>query len=185
MRTTFFFQKFIRSLSTVAILIMNIGITYAQDVSDKHLISAKKMISAIHATDQFDSFLPMAVRDLKDKLIGDDPNLEKDISEIVDKQALALAKRRADLEKEIAYLYAKHFSQEELDKIAAFYISDVGKKFLTEVPTIARDAYSVFDSWCSTIVEDLIKNVEQEISQTLNLNNSIIPTVPTSSKSPT
>ncbi|AQX28113.1 MULTISPECIES: DUF2059 domain-containing protein [unclassified Bartonella] len=185
MRTTFFFQKFIRLLSAIAILIMNIGITYAQDVSDKHLVSAKKMMSAIHATDQFDSFLPMAVRDLKDKLIGDDPNLEKDISELIDKQALALVKRRADLEKEIAHIYAKHFSQEELDKIAAFYSSDVGKKFLTEVPGIAREAYSVFDSWCSNVVQDLIKNVEQEISQTLNLNNSITPTMPASSKSPT
>ncbi|MDD9329365.1 MAG: DUF2059 domain-containing protein [Bartonella sp.] len=184
MRTTVFFQQFIILLSAVAILIVNIQINYAQDVSDKHLASAKKVISAIRATDQFDSFLPMAARDIKEKLISNDPNLEKNISAIVDKEALTLATRRADLEKEVAYVYAKHFSQEELDKISAFYSSDVGKKFLMTVPDVARDAYSVFDAWCSTIIQDLIKNVEKEMSQTINLNNSITPMKSNSLKSP-
>ncbi|AQX21252.1 hypothetical protein Bcsk_006010 [Bartonella sp. CDC_skunk] len=184
MRITVFFQKLITLLSAVAILIVNIQITYAQDVSDKHLDSAKKVISAIRATDQFDSFLPMAARDIKEKLISNDPNLEKNISAIVDKEALALAKRRADLEKEVAYVYAKHFSQEELDKISAFYSSDVGKKFLMTVPDVARDAYSAFDAWSSTVIQDLIKNVEKEMSQTLNLSNSITPMESTSSQSP-
>ncbi|MCL6229628.1 DUF2059 domain-containing protein [Bartonella bilalgolemii] len=184
MRIIVFFQKFIISLSAVAILTVNIGITYAQDMSEKHLNSAQNVINAIRATDQFDSFLPMAARDIKEKLISTDPNLEKNIATIVDKQALALAKRRADLEKEVAHVYAKHFSEEELDKISAFYSSDVGKKFLMKVPDVARDAYSVFDAWCSTIMQNLIKNVEKEMSQTLNLNNSITPMESTSSKSP-
>ncbi|WP_336279171.1 DUF2059 domain-containing protein [Bartonella sp. CB175] len=182
MKTIFSFQRFVACFGAVAVLVVNIGMVYAHDVSDKHLNSAKKAISAIHATDQFDSFLPTAARDLKNELIGDDPNLATAISEIVDKQALALAKRRANLEREIAQVYAKYFTQEELDAITAFYSSDTGKKFLVEVPNIARDAYSTFDIWRSVIMQDLIKNVKKEMSEVLNLDKPITP--PKASSSP-
>ncbi|WP_455479869.1 DUF2059 domain-containing protein [Bartonella sp. B23] len=175
MKTILFFRRFAVYLGAVAVFVVNIGMVYAQGVSDQHLDSARKAISAIRATDQFDNFLPNAAHDLKDELISDDPNLATAISEVVDKQALALAKRHSDLEKEIAHVYAKYFTQKELDAITAFYNSDTGKKFLTEVPNIARDSYSTFDAWRSALMQDFIKNVKKEMSETLNLNNSIIP----------
>ncbi len=175
MKTIFSFQRFVAYCGVAAVLVVNIGMAYAQGVSEQHLDSARKAISAIRATDQFDSFLPNAAHDFKNELISDDPNLATSISDIVDKQALALAKRRSNLEKEIAHVYAKYFTQEELDAITAFYSSDTGKKFLTEVPNIARDAYSTFDTWRSALMQDLIKNVKKEMSETLHLNNSATP----------
>ncbi|WP_102830296.1 DUF2059 domain-containing protein [Bartonella bovis] len=172
MRTILSLQRFVILLGTVVIFIVNMGMVYAQDVKDQHLDSARKMIKAIQATDQFDNFLPSAAYNLKNELISGDPNLATTISEIVDKQALALAKRRADLEEEIVHVYVKHFSQEELDTIATFYNSAAGKKFLTEVPNIARDSYSVFDKWRSTVMQDLVKNVEKEMVKILGLNKS-------------
>ncbi|MET3590221.1 hypothetical protein ABID23_001323 [Bartonella silvatica] len=181
MNKVFSFQRFVVCFYALAILIFNIGVIYAQGVSEQHLDSARKAISAIRATDQFDSFLSNAARDLKDELIGDDPNLATTISDIVDRQALSLTKRYSDLEKEIAHVYAKYFTQKELDTITAFYNSDTGKKFLKEVPSLARDAYSTFDSWRSVLVQDLIKNVQKEMSE-LNLNDSITPITSTSSE---
>ncbi|WP_336288452.1 DUF2059 domain-containing protein [Bartonella sp. CB60] len=184
MKIIFFFQRFVAYWGAIAVLVANIGMVHAHDVSDKHLSSARKAISAIHATDQFDSFLPTAARDLKNELTSDNPNLATVISKIVDKHALALAKRRSDLEKEVAHIYAKYFTQEELDAITAFYTSDTGKKFLTEVPSIARDAYSTFNVWSSAVLQDLIKDVKKEMSETLNVDKTISPTTPSSSKNP-
>ncbi|GAA5099409.1 DUF2059 domain-containing protein [Bartonella acomydis] len=175
MKKIFSCQRFVVFFGAIAVLVMNIGMSHAQGVSDQHLHSARKTISAIRATDQFDSFLPNAARDLKDELIGDDPNLATAISNIVDEQALVLAKRRSDLEKEIAHVYAKYFTQKELDEITAFYNSDTGKKFLTGVPNLARDAYSTFDTWRSAVMQDLIKNVKKKMSETLNLDNPVAP----------
>ncbi|EJF81793.1 DUF2059 domain-containing protein [Bartonella doshiae] len=181
MKTIYSFQRFVVYFGVFAVLVMNIVMVYAQGVSDKHLDSARRAINAIRATDQFDGFLPNAARDLKNELIGDDPNLANVISDIVDKQAFALIKRRSDLEKEIAHVYAKYFTQAELDAITAFYSSDTGKKFLTGVPSIARDAYSTFEIWRSTIMQDLVKNVKKEMSEVLNSNKSMIPTASSSS----
>ncbi|WP_455478436.1 DUF2059 domain-containing protein [Bartonella sp. B10] len=172
MKTILSFQRFVVYFCAVTVLISNIGMICAQGVSDKHLDSAKKAINAMHATDQFDSFLPTAARDLKNELTGNDPNLASDISEIVDKQALFLAKRRSDLEKEIAHVYAKYFTREELETIAAFYNSDSGKKFLAKAPSIAHDSYAAFDGWRYIVMQDLVKNVKNEMSKILDLNKS-------------
>ncbi|MCZ2328348.1 DUF2059 domain-containing protein [Bartonella sp. F02] len=175
MKTLFSFQNLIVSFSATIILVMNMGMVCAQNVSDEHLDSAKKAINAIHATDQFDSFFSLAARDLKNELINNDPNLATEISEIVDREVLVLVKRYADLEKEIALIYAKYFTREELNKITEFYNSNVGKKFLTAIPNIARDAYSAFELWRSVIEQDLVKNVEKELSKIISLNNSVSP----------
>lgn len=184
MKKIFSCQRIVVYFGAIAILAMNIGMSHAQGVSDQHLDSARKAISAIRATDQFDNFLPNAARDLKDELMSDDPNLAPTISDIVDKRALSLAKRRSDLEKEIAHVYAKYFTQQELDAITEFYTSDTGKKFLTEVPNLARDAYSTFDTWRSSIMQDLIRDVKKDMSEVLNLNSSIVPEKSNSSDTP-
>lgn len=173
MRRIFSFQSFVTLLGGVTALVVHIGIARAQDVSERHLEAAKKAINAIRATDQFDNFLPMVARDLKNELMGSDPNLAANISGIVDRQVLALTKRRADLEKEVASVYAKYFTQTELETIIVFYSSDVGKKFLKEVPVVARDVYSAFDVWRSTVMQDLMRNIEKEMSEILNVNKSV------------
>lgn len=165
MNTAFSIRRLAATLGTVAIFSMGIGTVYAEDVSDAHLQSAKKAIAAIHATDQFDEFLPSTARDLKDELMRKDPNLAGVISETVDEQAMALIKRRADLEKEAARAYAKHFSQEELDQITAFYSSDAGKKLLSEGPVAARDILSAYDVWRQGIAQDLSTNVGKEMAK--------------------
>ena len=100
MNTAFSIRRLAATLGTVAILGMGVNFTYADDISEAQLQSAQKAIAAIHATDQFDEFLPSTARDLKDELMRKDPNLANVISDTVDEQAMALAKRRADLEKE-------------------------------------------------------------------------------------
>ena len=100
----------------------------AQDVSETHLKAAREAISALHATDQFDSILPQAAAALKAELIQKNPNLQELILTTVDEKTLAMVSRRADLEKEIATIYARIFSEEDLQGIAAFSTSAPGTK---------------------------------------------------------
>ena len=102
----------------------------AQEPSKAQLDAARAAVKALHATDDFDEILPNAAAALKHSLIQAEPNLEQQINETVDQQALKLASRRGDLEKEVATIYAKTFSKDELDAIARFYNSEPGKKLL-------------------------------------------------------
>ncbi|MBP1850966.1 DUF2059 domain-containing protein [Rhizobium halophytocola] len=135
----------------------------AQDASDEQIQAARAAISALGLTNQFDNILPGLADRQKRELILTYPNLEEEISASVDKNALALAPRRADLEQEAASVYAKSFTAEELKQIADFYNSDTGKKFIKDGPVALREMAKAADIWASGIARDLNKQTNEDM----------------------
>ncbi|WP_337269807.1 DUF2059 domain-containing protein [Oryzifoliimicrobium ureilyticus] len=140
---------------------------FAQEITESHLKAARAAIEAIGATNQFDNILPGLADRLKSGLIQDSPNYEDVIIATVDKQALALASRRADLEKEAALTYAKAFSEDELKQIADFYNSPIGKKLLRDGPIASRETLKAADIWAQGISRDLEKNSNAELAKVI------------------
>lgn len=177
MTTAISLHRLIAPLGAVAILSFGLGFAGAQEVSNSHLQAAKQAIAAINATGQFDVFLPRTARELKNELMRKDPNLEKVISQTVDEQALALISRRADLEKEVARVYAKHFSESELKQITQFYNSPTGKKLLKEGPSAMADSVGAYDIWRQGIAQDLAAGVGKSLNERLQAkgNSGTIP----------
>ncbi|MBX5167153.1 MULTISPECIES: DUF2059 domain-containing protein [unclassified Rhizobium] len=139
----------------------------AQEVSEDQLKASRAAIDAIGATAQFDNILPGLAERLKAGLIQDSPNYQDIISSTVDAQALALAPRRGDLEKEAALTYAKTFTAAELKAIADFYNSDVGKKLLRDGPVASRETAKAADIWAQGISRDLEKQSNTELSKVI------------------
>ncbi|MCF6110904.1 MULTISPECIES: DUF2059 domain-containing protein [Mesorhizobium] len=137
---------------------------FSQDVSEGHLKAARAAVAAIHATDPFDSILPQAAGALQQQLIQKNPDMQELIGRTVSEKALALASRRADLEKEAALAYAKVFSEKELTEIAAFYNSDSGKKLLDSGPAVTRDLLKAADIWQNGVARDLAQQVGETLA---------------------
>ena len=150
------FAGFGRTLAATLIVSAALaGAARAQDVTDEQVKAARAAIDAIGATNGFDNILPgLAVR-IKATLVQASPNHEAEINATVDEQALALAPRRADLEKEAATIYAKTFTQEELKSIADFYNSPVGKKLLSDGPIATREVMKAAEIWAVGVDRDL------------------------------
>lgn len=126
-----------------------------QDVTPSHLAAARAAVEAIGATEPFDNILLNAATQTKSELIINNPNLQTEISDMVDKEALALAPRRADLENEIARIYAKLFTEEELKQISDFYTSEAGQKLIKLGPVATNEMMSSADVWTKGILRDL------------------------------
>ena len=138
----------------------------AQEVSPEHMKQARAAITAIGATNQFDSILPQAAEALKSEMIQKDPNLEALITSTVDTEVLALVARRGDLENEAARVYAKVFSEAELKAIGDFYATDVGKKLLSDGPLATRQLIDAANIWQAGVGRDLAQNVGEKIKAT-------------------
>lgn len=135
----------------------------AQQISEAHLNAARDAIAAINATDRYDNILPGLAERLKAQYIQASPNFQEQIGQVVDEQALALASRRADLEREAATIYAKAFTQEELQAISAFYATEAGKKLLSTGPLVARELTKAAEIWANGISRDLTNQSTQEL----------------------
>lgn len=141
------------------------GAARAAEVSAAQMKAAYAAIKATGATVPFDAILPNIAEQLKASFIQASPNYQDIISSTVDQEALALAPRRGDLEKEAATIYAKTFSVDELNAIANFFNSDVGKKFLKDVPLANRELFKAADIWSAGIQRDLQKSSSAKLEK--------------------
>jgi len=140
----------------------------AQTITSSHLQAARQAIAAIHATDQFDSFLPDTALAMKNELSQRDPNLADLISKTVNEQVMKLVPRRAALEKEVARVYAQHFTEAELKDIAKFYSGSAGKKLLKDGPAAMAESVGVYEIWRQGVGQDLAAAVGKSLDDQLN-----------------
>ncbi|CAD7045243.1 hypothetical protein REJC140_03938 [Pseudorhizobium endolithicum] len=140
----------------------------AQDISEEHLAAAREAIASINATNRYDNILPGLAERLKAQFIQASPNFQEQISAVVDEQALALAPRRADLEREAATIYAKAFTMEELKAISAFYATEAGKKLLSNGPLVARELGRAAEIWANGISRDLTNQSSEKLRGTID-----------------
>jgi len=138
-------------------------VAVAQEISKEHLAAAGKAIDATNATDSFDGILLQAAASIKDQLIGTSPDKVEEINKVVDEEAIALATRRGDLEGEAKRLFAKNFTIEELGEITEFFGSDLGKKYLSSTPILARELSKAARVWGQGINRDLTDNVTKRM----------------------
>ncbi|SHI65134.1 hypothetical protein SAMN02745911_0761 [Aureimonas altamirensis DSM 21988] len=151
--------------AAAALLILSAVPASAQEISPSHLAAARQAVDAIDTTEQFDQILLNAATQIKAELIVNNPNLQSEISTMVDDNAIALAPRRADLENEIARIYAKIFTEQELREIGQFYASEAGRKLLAQGPAAVRETMGAADIWANGIVRDLRQSAEAGMRQ--------------------
>ncbi|MCF6322072.1 MAG: DUF2059 domain-containing protein [Rhizobiaceae bacterium] len=149
--------------ASFAVVVVSNAPLQAQEISEEHIAAAKKAISATSGTEQLNGILPAAADNLAGQLIASRPDLEAQITDFVNESALELAPRRGDLEKEVAMIYARVFSEEELLKISEFFSTTPGQKFLTELPLIIREMGKASNLWGTGINRDLSKKVQEKL----------------------
>ena len=150
-------------------------LVHAADVTDEQIKIARGTLDALGATANFDNILPTIAEQLKSQLIQASPNFQEIISTTVDDQALALAGRRADLEREAAATYAKTFTVDELKAITAFYTSDAGKKLLKDGPIATRELFKAADIWGAGIQRDMEKATDEALRKVLPAPKPVEP----------
>lgn len=157
METKMYFAKRFAQKSLVALMVSGamLGSASAQDISESHIDAARAAIASINATDQYDGILPAAAERLLQRLIANNPDLGDEIGNFVSEEAIKLASRRSDLEREAALAYARAFREEDLTAIANFYGSDAGRALLENGPIVSREVEQAAAIWQRGIARDL------------------------------
>jgi len=135
----------------------------AQDVTESHLKAARAAVAASNSTGSLDDILPRLAEQAKQNLITNRPDAADQINVIVNDVAISLAPRRADLEDEVARAYARIFTEAELNEIAAFYLTETGKKLIAQTPDVARSIDQAARVWTNGIQRDLRNEVGKKL----------------------
>jgi hypothetical protein len=139
------------------------AIASAQEISASHLAAALDVVKSARASRGFDNVLPTLASQVEDRLIRLRPDLHKEVIAAVENAALKLASRRADLDNDVARVWAKHFDENELKTIADFYKTDAGKKFADVGSLVYAESLDAVSRWSDRLGEELLDKSKEEL----------------------
>jgi hypothetical protein len=119
----------------VGIAVVGLGLaagsspTWAQEITPTQLSAGLEVVKNAGISRGFDALLPQIAARVEDRLIRIRPDLHTQITTVVEATAVKLIDRRAELDNDVARVWAKQFGEDELKTIAAFYKTPAGQKF--------------------------------------------------------
>lgn len=131
--------------------------------SKEHLEAARAAIAASKALSSFNNILPLMAEQTKALFIRTHPALKDEIEEVTSSIALELAKKRVALDHVIVGVWARRFTQKELEEILAFYQSDVGRKLANLSPQLAALSIGAAKKWGDEISIEMVTRVREEM----------------------
>jgi len=142
------------------------GPAAAQTASPETIAAARELVLVMRAAEQFKTLLPLIIRQLKPAIVQGRPEVERDfdamipvLQEIMGAQSEPIAKLADD----IAMIYARNFTVDEMRRVTAFYREPVGQKFLDKVPVITQDSMSAGQEFGRTIAVELQRRMVEEL----------------------
>jgi hypothetical protein len=146
-------------LGTIAIVLATSFATLpakAQEISDSHLQAALRAFQLSQSGEGFDEVLPNIADQVMSLLISQRPDLYREIETAVNQAAVDLVVRRADLNNDIARLWAQLFTEEELNVIIAFYSTSAGQKLAVSGSDLLDDTVASVQNWSERLGEEML-----------------------------
>jgi hypothetical protein len=156
-----FLNRFVIGASVLAVVVGLSSPAAAQEITETHLEAALEVIKASPASRSFDDLLPATAEAVKSQLILMRPDLHRQIGETVDEVAVEMVPRRAELDLEVARVWAGVFTEDELVTILAFYESPAGKKFNQLGPDAIAKGFVAAEKWSVRMREELAERVQE------------------------
>lgn len=140
------------------------AVSFAQAISESHLNAAREAVGAAKASRSFDNVLPLLSEQTQNRLIRVRPDLHAEISAVVEEIALTMVNRRDELDNDVARVWARAFTEEELATIKQFYLSSAGAKLADIGPQVINESFQAARGWSDRIGAELFEKARAELN---------------------
>jgi hypothetical protein len=141
-------------------------LTQVAETTDARLAAAHDLLVAMQAKkmfqNQFESSLPRQMANIQKEY----PDMTRDTRASIEKAFREETTKSLDgLMFDIATLYAKRFSVDEMKVIASFHRSKAGAKLRGESEELQRELSGVANTWSLEVVRKISKRLQDELRQ--------------------
>lgn len=156
-------MKMLKGLLCVLLMSLSAaGMAVAADASDAqwqaHVATAKHFLEVINAKATFRSARDAAIDSLSARLHATYPTMSDQTIQLYQQSIRDEYARDGDAFSDgVAEVYARHFSEQELSDLTAFYQSGLGKKYVEEMPGLAKEI--------SNLQSDIIEKAELDFKE--------------------
>jgi hypothetical protein len=126
---------------------------------------AKELITLKGGVQMFEGVVGGVIESAKSTFLPTNPNLGKPLNEVTAKLQKEFEPKKAELVNEVARVYARHFTEQELRELLAFYKTALGKKVLVEEPAAIDDSFKHAQEWSNTFSLQVIDRLRAEMKK--------------------
>jgi hypothetical protein len=137
----------------------------AQQPSAGALAAAKELVATTGTATVFAPLVAGVVEQSKILFLQQNPALAKDLDEVAAKLKAEYGPKTAELDNEVARLYAVSFSEQELKDILAFYKGPAGQKLLKLQPGIIDNSMKFAQDWANKLSDTVIPRMRDEMKK--------------------
>lgn len=127
----------------------------AQTPSPDAMAAAHELIVTMRAADFFKTIMPAMMQSLKPAIVQNRPQVERDYDAIVPLLLEGMNARLNEVMEQIAAVYARNFTADELGEAVAFYRGPTGQKFVQKLPAISQESMAIGQRFGQSIASDL------------------------------
>jgi len=161
-------HKFARGARAAAFafaIAMFTGLASAQEPAPSALALAKELIVLKGSTQLWDAVVPGVIEQAKGVFMQTNPALGRELNDVAAQLRTEYAPRSSQLVDQVAQLYAKTFTEQELKDALAFYKSPLGRKIVSEEPKVLDDGFRRIQEWTNKFSEEVMGRMRAEMKK--------------------
>lgn len=128
--------------------------------------NARELFRVFQADGIMEQMMDAALTQMNTMTRQMNPELPTAASEIIQQEVQAALKESMPLLiEEVAKIYERVFSEEELDAMLAFYKSPVGQSMIKKMPQMSGETMRLSQQWAMGLIQNLPARVEQRLRE--------------------
>jgi hypothetical protein len=135
----------------------------AQPAPADTVSAARELITIMRATDQLKQMLPTIMQALKPAIAQGRPQVERDLDTLMPVLLDSMSSRLGELVDQMAGVYARNFTSDEIRQLTTFYRTPVGQKFLEKMPTVMQESMSLGQAFGQKVAGELQTRMIEEL----------------------
>ena len=142
------------------------GAAIAQPQPSAEAVDTARQIIALKGGETiFNTLIPGVIEQSKYMFEQQNPNLGNPLRDVATKLRNELAPRQAELNSEVAKVYASRFTEKEIKDLLAFYQSPLGRKLIAEEPKALDQSMSYAQDWARRLSDEVVVKMRAEMKK--------------------
>jgi uncharacterized protein len=159
------FARGARAAAVVFTMAMFTGLASAEEPTPAAVAVAKELIVLKGSTQLWDAVVPGVIEQVKAVFMQTNPALGKELNDVAAQLRTEYAPRASQLVDQVAQLYARTFTEQELKDALAFYKSPLGRKIVNEEPKVLDDGFRRIQQWANKFSEEVMSKMRAEMKK--------------------
>ena len=154
-----------RAAAVVFTMAMFTGLASAEEPTPAAVAVAKELIVLKGSTQLWDAVVPGVIEQVKAVFMQTNPALGRELNGVAAQLRTEYAPRASQLVDQVAQLYARTFTEQELKDALTFYKSPLGRKIVNEEPKVLDDGFRRIQQWANKFSEEVMSKMRAEMKK--------------------